>query len=339
MPASSLAVAGRGRPAAPAPHHHLWHPTPCGRHGAASCASCSESGWSEGLVLWDAQQRVCLGSVVTDIAPRRRGATARARAFDHDDFHFCSVLGGDSPPMATSTGDVGVATRFKVAPSFPELSLRAVSNGPGFQLHVQAEGVLDTCVSASLNGVSATASGTRQPPRTATSQWGSSMWPHCEGAAPNLTATQPASPPEKPPGLAAEVRPGRGHGDPSTVLVWPGHDAGRAILLAIAAAESARLSQPRNRGSVVTMISGGERPAASGAGSRPPSPAAVSGCGRGGPDDRSRFNASPLAMGWGMSPSWAVGGGSGRAKVAAAAAQAQVQMQLEKFARAYCEPA
>jgi len=68
-------------------------------------------------VLWDKKGEVRLGRVFTDVTPRKH---ARARICDQNDTHFASVRAACSTNPEISTN-----VRFKIVPTFSELSVKA----------------------------------------------------------------------------------------------------------------------------------------------------------------------------------------------------------------------
>jgi hypothetical protein len=70
------------------------------------CNACSIKGWSECIVLWNVEKNTRLGTVWTDVTPRRH---ARARLCDHDNAHFASVRAA-----ASTRPEISMGVRFKV---------------------------------------------------------------------------------------------------------------------------------------------------------------------------------------------------------------------------------
>ena len=81
------------------------------------CHACAMKGWSECVVMWDKHGTVRLGSVFTDVTPRKH---SRARICDQNDTHFASVRAACTVKPEISTG-----VRFKIVPTFSELSIKA----------------------------------------------------------------------------------------------------------------------------------------------------------------------------------------------------------------------
>ena len=88
-----------------------------GPHEDACCNACSMKGWSECVVMWDKTGAVRLGSVFTDVTPRKH---ARARICDQNDTHFASVRAA-----CKAKPEISTAVRFKIVPTFSELSIKA----------------------------------------------------------------------------------------------------------------------------------------------------------------------------------------------------------------------
>ena len=70
-----------------------------------------------GRGVWNGAGEVRLGSVFTDVTPRKH---ARARICDQNDTHFASVRAA-----CTSKPEISTGVRFKVVPTFSELTIKA----------------------------------------------------------------------------------------------------------------------------------------------------------------------------------------------------------------------
>ena len=92
----------------------------------ACCTACAMKGWSECVVLYDKTGDVRLGSVFTDVTTRKH---ARSRVCDQNEAHFASVRAG-----STSKPEISVGVRFKIVPTFSELSVSTVLLVPEFLL-------------------------------------------------------------------------------------------------------------------------------------------------------------------------------------------------------------
>jgi len=94
-----------------------------GEHGPSAdpcCTACAMKGWSECVVLWNKAGDVRLGSVFADVTTRKH---ARARICDQNEAHFASVRAG-----STSKPEISVGVRFKIVPTFSELSIKATGS-------------------------------------------------------------------------------------------------------------------------------------------------------------------------------------------------------------------
>lgn len=164
------------------------------------CTACAMKGWSECVVLYNKTGDVRLGSVFTDVTTRKH---ARARVCDQNEAHFASVRAG-----STSKPEISVGVRFKIVPTFSELSIKATGS--------------------IITGK--TCSSSFQVYRKSTEPSGDE----------NATRKRNASRSEE---VIADINRG-GLKDSATVNVQAGRDAVRSVLLAIGINEACRL-RPR----------------------------------------------------------------------------------------------
>ena len=186
---------------------HGYHDAAAGPSPEPCCAACGMKGWSECVVLWDREGDVRLGSVHTDVTPRKH---SRARACDQNEAHFSSVRAACSSKPEVSTG-----VRFKIIPTFSELSVRMTGctiSGKSCQSSFQ--------VTIKKPDAGHDASGGK-------------------GAGRRVGE------------VAADIQRG-GMREPTLVLVQPGKDAVRSLLVALSINEACRL-RPRSMYDGVTF--------------------------------------------------------------------------------------
>jgi len=168
----------------------------------ACCNACSMKGWSECVVMWDKKGEVRLGSVFTDVTPRKH---ARARICDQNDTHFASVRAACTTKPEISTG-----VRFKIVPTFSELTVRACGS------------IISGKTSSSSFQVSE-----RRPDSDDTKD------NHARRRGGSRSGD-----------VVADINRGGSVRDPANVLVQAGKDAVRSVLIAIGIDEACRL-RPR----------------------------------------------------------------------------------------------
>uniref|UniRef100_A0A7S0E576 Cyclic nucleotide-binding domain-containing protein n=1 Tax=Hanusia phi TaxID=3032 RepID=A0A7S0E576_9CRYP len=164
------------------------------------CSACAMKGWSECVVMWDKDGEVRLGSIFTEVTPRKH---ARARICDQNETHFASVRA-----ICSTKPEICTSVKFKIVPTFSELSIKATGSiitgktcSSSFQVSIRKQ--------------------EENHDRTSS---------HEEKKRSNQRGGD----------VVADINRG-GIKDPANVLVQPGKDAVRSVLIAIGIDEACRL--------------------------------------------------------------------------------------------------